>query len=366
MVFIGRAVLQLLDRLPHHAGAALLLDQGSGVLPRLERRELVVQLHVAGQPLRRQAALRDGLLHGTARLVPMPAVREVAPGRQCLDVAEAFATGLGDVPELQLAHAGCVDEEPAAARQRDQLPVARGVASSRVPGPHLAGAQAVFTEQRVDQRGLADTRGAEQRPGAARPEVRGHVLQSLAADRADCVHRCVLGDSRRLGHRRGEIEGEVGLAQQHHRHCPALVREQEVAFQAARIVVAVEAHHHEDGIDVGRDDLLLGDLAGDLPREPAAARQHRLDGAGGLAGRQLHPHPVSDGRELAALRRPVLEAAGMLQLHLTRPRHASVQVIELDRHPRRDQVGSSGGVERRGPPRVPAEVLQGFGHATLG
>src|SRR5262245_34842012 len=59
--------------------AAFFLQLRSLVLLPRQRRELVLQLQVAVQPLPGQAALENRSLHRTPRLVPVAAIGEMAP-----------------------------------------------------------------------------------------------------------------------------------------------------------------------------------------------------------------------------------------------------------------------------------------------
>ena len=145
--------------------------------------------------------------------------------------------------------------------------------------------------------------------------------------RADGVHRNTNRQGLNFVHVLSEMVGDIGLVEDHHRPRAAFVGQDQVALQPARVVVAVEAHHDEDGVDVGGDDLLFGQLAGDLARELAAARQDRLDGAGRLAGRRPHRDPVADGRQAVRL---MPQPSGMLRLQFARLGEDAVDVVEFD------------------------------------
>ena len=113
------------------------------------------------------------------------------------------------------------------------------------------------------------------------------------------------------------------------------------------------------GFAVEVRDLLVGDRAGHLPGEGAAAREHRDDGPLVLAFARPDRHPVADGRQLAAAPGAMLQPArdGRLALALRRP-HA-VQVVELDGDARRLDAGARlQRVERRGECLIPSELRQ--------
>ena len=66
---------------------------------------------------------------------------------------------------------------------------------------------------------------------------------------------------RRLVEDGREVRREIGLAQQDDWTSAALVAEEQVSFEAPRVVITVQAHDDEDGVDVGRDHLFFGQLA---------------------------------------------------------------------------------------------------------
>ena len=103
------------------------------------------------------------------------------PAASFHDVLEGLARAFRLGPQLQLAHAGRVDQQAAALRQQDQLAMAGGMAAARIAGAHIAGLQHLLADQGVDQRGLADARGPEQRSGPARAQVVLDHLDAAAA-----------------------------------------------------------------------------------------------------------------------------------------------------------------------------------------
>src|SRR5262245_17799630 len=150
------AVLGLVDGLD----PLLLLQAGQSVLAEAGRLQLALELAPALQALGRKLAARDGLFDSAAGLAAVAAVAEAAARGQLLDVGEGGAETLLSLPELELAHAGGVQDQPAAGQQ-EELPVGRGVASAVVALPHRADPLGVTAEEAVDQRRLAHPRRAE-------------------------------------------------------------------------------------------------------------------------------------------------------------------------------------------------------------
>ena len=214
--------------------------------------------------------------------------------RELVDVGERARETLGRLPELELAHAGGVEHEPAAGKP-DQLARRRRVPAAPVEGADLLGRLALLAEQRVHERRLADARGAEQDDRPAGPEVRLELLEALAGDGADGVDGHADRDRLDLRDRRLGVLGQVELRQHDRRVGAALPRQREVALEPARVQVAVEGHDEEHRVDVRGQDLLDRLVAGGAADERRAPWQDGLDQPVGVGD------PVADGRELAVV-----------------------------------------------------------------
>src|SRR5581483_4607385 len=146
------------------------------VAARLERLELALELDVALPPVDRQRAVRERLADRAAGLAVVRAVREAAPPRDLLDVAEGLLQ-VG-VPELQLTDPGRVEDD-AAARQHDQLAMRSRVAAAVVVRAHLLRLEQVLAGERVHDRRLTDSRRAEQDRRSVRLEVNPKLVEPL-------------------------------------------------------------------------------------------------------------------------------------------------------------------------------------------
>jgi hypothetical protein len=114
---------------------------------------------------------------------------------------------------------------------------------------------------------------------------------------AEDVNRGPRGDSDDFVPRCVGCGVEIGLVEQHHRRHAALPRHREVTLDASKVEVAVEADHHERGVDVGDDDLLCHRAPSSTAGEGAAPRKHGDDPAVGVGGGLgLHRDPVADHR----------------------------------------------------------------------
>lgn len=281
------------------------------VLPRLQHPELTLELAVAREPLRRERPAVDRRGHRAAGLGLVRAVGEAALQRQRLDVLERLPHPLAGLPELELAQAGRVEDEPAA-REQVELAARRRVPAAAVPA-RLAGLERGLAEQRVHDRRLADAGRAEQACRPAVREVRADVVEPAALRHRDRVDGDAERDRLDLGDRSLDVVAEVGLRQQDHRLGAALPGGREVALEAARVEVVRERGRQEGDVDVGGEHLLLGAVPGGLARDRAAACQHGVDdGASALLGRVVGD-PVADGGQVGAgLARVEPEPAGGL------------------------------------------------------
>ena len=118
------------------------------VLADLERADLGLQLPVALPPLGCEPAVLERRLNGAVGLVLVAAVTEAAARGQIGNLLEGRSAVLGvRVPERELAHAGRVEQQPAA-RPREQLAVRGGVSSAAGVLERGARREPMLAEQR--------------------------------------------------------------------------------------------------------------------------------------------------------------------------------------------------------------------------
>ena len=92
----------------------------------------------------------------------------------------------------------------------------------------------------------------------------------------------------------------------------------------------VERHHGEDHVDIGGDDLLIGDVAGHPARKAAPAREHGDDGPAVFVGRFAKDDPITNDRQLTSTLGAVLETSGEHRLDLATLDADTIQVVEPD------------------------------------
>lgn len=128
----------------------------------------------------------------------------------------------------------------------------------------------------VDQRGFSDAGGAEKRDRPARKDV-GKDRVRIAGKRRDRENfrpGCGGPHLRELVFR---VLAQIRFGQDHHRLRAAVIRNGEIALQAAEVEILVERHAQKDRVDVCRDDLLLLCAAGSFPKKAAFARKQAAD-----------------------------------------------------------------------------------------
>ena len=186
----------------------------------------------------------------------------------------------------------------------------RRVTALRVGLAHVARLLHVGADQPVDDGALADAGRPEQRARcgrARRRRARASMPSPLRGLRTCTGSRRPPRPPRRRAPARRRTRS--GLVSRTTGVGAALARQQQVALEAARAEVGVERHDQEDDVHVGGDDLLVGDAAGHLAREPAAARQHVHDRRAVLVAPRPDHDPVADRRQLAAALGVVLQPA---------------------------------------------------------
>ena len=283
-----RLALHLVVRPSARGGVAELVG-GAG--------DFVAQLEVVGEALRRRAC------RPRSPRAPRSRVRAAclqSRNRHCSASASMslkFSATSSSPVGLSSRMPG-VSIRQAPERQRDQRAMRGGVAAARIALAHFAGLHPLDAEQGVGQRGLAGAGGADQHGGAARAAAMASSAATLSrilgVDR-DARRR----PARRVRARRSASSTAsassarrlVGLGQHHHRLDAAAAHQQQVALDAARIEVGIEAADDEHGVDVGGDQLLLVVLAGGaaLDRACGAAAARRSCCA-------FDQHPVADRR----------------------------------------------------------------------
>ena len=257
------------------------------------------------------------------------------------------------------------------------------VAAARVVVADRAGALALVPQQRVDERGLADARRAEDDGRPARREVvvreRRDAVAGQGRDGPDL-------DARRDGLGRDpepdRVVRDVGLVEHDDRGRAAGPGHREVALEAAQVEVAVEAGDDQRDVDVGREDLLVGRAAagpatrvGRAPPEGGPTRHDGLDDHGpGVVRMDVVGLAVDRGAAAVTDRDPVADRGqvrGPQGLVAQPSGDHGVPVTGRGGHDPGVAVGGhdpggppSGRVERQeggGPARVPAEVDAGWG-----
>ena len=197
----------------------------------------------------------------------MAAVGETALRREREDVGERLFEAVRGQPEVQLADAGVVDDDPAA-RQHDELPTRRRVATGSVLGERPR-VEELLADERVDERGLADSGGTEEGRRHAWCEQSANPVDTEAGAHGDADHGHLAGDGGDLSLAARGVRFDVGFREEDRRPRSALPRERQIALEEARVQLVGERCGYEDQVDVRRDDLLARDVGtGIVSRSP--------------------------------------------------------------------------------------------------
>ena len=114
----------------------------------------------------------------------------------------------------------------------------------------------------VHERRFSDTRRAEQGDRPAHAEVGLERFEPSSRDGADRVDRYAHDDRLDLQELRLGVVREVELVDDDHRARAAVPGRREVTLEPARVEVEAEGGDDENGVDVCRDHLGDGSLAG--------------------------------------------------------------------------------------------------------
>src|SRR5690349_18978430 len=118
----------------------------------------------------------------------MAAVAKAATHRERGDIGKGSAHTVRAGPQLQLAEAGRINEQPGAGRE-EQLAAHGGVAAAAIGGAYLLDALLVAPQKAVDDCGFARARGTGERGGQAGLEMGSEGRETPAFTSADHENR---------------------------------------------------------------------------------------------------------------------------------------------------------------------------------
>jgi hypothetical protein len=255
----------------------------------------------------------DGVLHGALGLVDVRAIGELAAGDVGAELDEVALDLAGlDVPELELAEAGGVDDV-APGVEPDQLGGGGGVLPLGGPVGDLADPEVQPRLDGVEQRALADAALAGERGGSPRKELAEPVDPPAVGGGGGDRLVAELGvepDDPLVG---GDVD-QVGLVQDDDRPDAPLLGRDQVAVDQRQLQAGLgEGRDEQDLVDVRDDHMLATPIpAGDHPAPGVNLLDLSLIGAG-----RPEPDPVTDGHDVPALDRQRLEDTSDPATHLT-------------------------------------------------
>ena len=171
------------------------------------------------------------------------------------------------------------------------------------------------------------------------------------------------GEGADLVHADLRIVDEIRLVQHDHRRGAALPGDDQIALEPARIEVVIEAADEKYRVDIGRDDLFLGGIAGRAAREAAGPGENGLDAGVARLCRRLDRDPVADRGKIGAARGLVAQPSRHPGQPLVPPGEHTIDVRVLHGDPRRRQTLAPMRLEQLFEPSRPAKRLQIVGHS---
>jgi hypothetical protein len=120
---------------------------------------------------------------------------------------------------------------------------------------YAAGGLYVAREQRVDERGLAHARGADERDCLSASEPGGKRVGFCSYRCVHRQHRDVTGDRARSRYECLGIRTQVGFRQHDHGFDPPVPRDGEIPFEARRVEIVVARRDDEQRVQIGSDRL---------------------------------------------------------------------------------------------------------------
>ena len=257
-----------LDGIPFLSGFALAVD----VRLQFEVVQFPLQFAITLQTVR----IETGITNGAAGFFMVRAIAKSALLRQLGNVGEGGIDALRICPQLQLAESRQIHEQPVAGHA-DELAMGSGVAALAVSLAHIGRALTGFAEQRVHDGRLSCAGRSDEGGGLTGFGGLGNRFQAPSlegAERKDGdAGRMTLGEANDVC----DVSAEIGFVQKDDGTRAALMREDEITLQTARVVIAIEPADDEEQVHVGGEDLLAEALARLLAGELGAAGQHLGD-----------------------------------------------------------------------------------------
>lgn len=260
--------------------------------------DLFPELEIALESVVTDGSLLHGLENGASWFVGVGAIRKATVCGVLVDIGERVVQPVARPKKAQLAHPRRVDQHGTTV-QHQQLASGSGMDTLSRPADRAC-VKCVTATQSVDERGLSDSRGAQQAIGSPGDEKRTQLVQAETrdvAERHDLVERAPAPN---LPERMTEFLGrhEVGLRQEYPRLNRALVGHHQVSVEPRQVEIVATSLHDEGDIDVRRDHLGIHGLAGALAAQERLPWQDVMNHGGAARGMALHTYPVAHARQI--------------------------------------------------------------------
>ena len=329
---------------------AILLAPQAGVLLPLEKPHLPAELAVALEPLGGKRAVLERPADGAIGLAPDVRSRRSGSAAAISWMSWNDASRLSSSAQSWTSRIPGVSMTIPRRGQQQKLSPGGGVPAAAVG---LADGREVVSRSSprsrlmmVDLPTPDEPMKAEVLPGPMCAARTSRPLPSIALTETTGAARHRL----HVAHQFRRPVVQVRLVEQDHRTHAALAREGEVALEPPRIEVLVHVGDDEERVEIGREDLRLGQLPGRLAEQHGPARQHRVDdGRWSLrpvAGPPSRPRPENPGA-----RRPCT-ATGRSPPRCAPRRRRRCHYADLPLTRRRTRQTGSSGRRRWPPPRL--------------
>ena len=309
-------------------------------------------------PFARERAGGERGEHGAIFLFGVGAIAEMAAWRERLDFGKRFFRAFICRPDVELPHAGRVNDHAALGQKNHLAPRGR-VAAFGVLLAHFHGRHQVFAVKPVDEARFANARSADEHDGVAGFDEGRQFLHAATGERADRQHQHIARHARGLRQLGVKVLAQINFVEDDHWTRAAFVRHDQHSFQSRGVERRIGGGDEKNRFNIGGEDLLGGVAAGHLAGHLGAARQDGLDRGLLLVGHELHGDPIADLRESGVITaRFVNEFASDLRGEFRVNGPDAIEMFVLHRDARRDETLGKVRRELLVALRIPAQLGQ--------
>jgi len=337
--------------------SGLLGGFGSDSAAKFEIVILLLEFFITFKPLGIDSA---SLYRGSHRAVwfrAMRAITELAMGGERLDVVECLSQSVARFPELQLAHAGSVENE-SASRKHYKFAVRCGMFASIIAQSNLSNLLNVAAHEPVYQSRFPYARRAEHRDCFTRLEILIERIEAFILQNADYVNSHAESDSFDFAKFFFDLIAKVGFAENDDRACSTLPGSGQIAFDSSQVEIVIERCNDEYSVDIRADYLFFASKTSDLASETASTRQDVMNGCATLFESRADCDPVADCWYILAAQRLMAQSAAHFRCKLAVFGIDAIALTVFDGDPRRTHFRFSVAMKTGFKEAVPSESFE--------